>query len=187
MTTVAPSSFPPASRPDGAAAPPEYVDETPPRPRRTDVERDAEQSLGFHWVTLLSVDRSRPRSWHDNRGELPIWVEANADWRESGEKFDQQQPTVRAIRLEVMGVRTRVHAARLKEEIEEALCGRNAERMRGRFRDGGDLGAIDEWWGPFLADVLSRCDRHFVDFEVYSRAEHESLIRRVVARMAGLR
>jgi len=165
----------------------EYVDETPNRPRRNDVERAAEDGLGFHWVTVLSVDRSRPRAWGDNRGELPIWVEANADWRESGEKFDQQQPSVRAIRLRVLGVRSRARALRLKDEIEEALCGRNAERMRWRFRDGIDLGGIDEWWGPFIQDVAMRCELQDTAFEIYTREEHEGLIRSAVARMAGLR
>lgn len=75
-----------------AVRPPEYVDATPRRPRRSDVEARAEADIGAHWVSLLSIERPMPRAFGDNHGVLPIWVESNADWRQSGVKFDQQQP-----------------------------------------------------------------------------------------------
>lgn len=57
----------------------EYVDETPPRPRRSSAEIEVEEALGHHWVTVLSLAGLVPRDFGDNVGFLPIWVEAHAD------------------------------------------------------------------------------------------------------------
>jgi hypothetical protein len=157
----------------------EYVDETPRRQRRSDGEIRAEEDLGHHWVTVLSVERPVPRYFGDNRGMLPIWVEANADWRQAGRAFDQQQPSpaMRAVRLAVLGVRSDAHAAQLKKVLDEALVGRavglEADALRLRFRNGVDFGEIDEWWPPFLLDVLLHCEAAAADFETFTREDHE--------------
>lgn len=170
------------------AAPPrpvEYVDATPRRPRRSDVEARAEADIGAHWVSLLSIERPLPRAWGDNHGVLPIWVESNADWRQSGVKFDQQQPIARAVRLAVVGVPSAEHAARLKAAIDEALTGRaeGADPLRHRFRNGVDFGDLDVWWTPLLTDALIACELAAADFTVFTRAEHEAMVAKRVARM----
>ncbi|HRD77966.1 MAG TPA: hypothetical protein PK264_18840, partial [Hyphomicrobiaceae bacterium] len=86
-------------------------------PRRTVMEIEAEAGLGHHWVTLLSIERPVPRHFGDNHGMLPIWVEANADWRQAGLVFDRQQPAMRAVRLAVIGVPSAEHASRLKAAL----------------------------------------------------------------------
>lgn len=166
----------------------EYVDETPRRPRRTDIDRQAEDELDHHWVTLLSIERPVPRHYGDNRGMLPVWVESNADWRQSGVTFDRQQPaqSMRALRLVVMGVRSNAHAARLKAALDEALHGReeahDADPLRHRFRNAADFGDLEVWWTPLLQDALVQCELAAAGFEVFSRADHE----RMVAERAAL-
>lgn len=166
----------------------EYVDETPRRPRRTDFELWAEEKLDHHWVSVLSIERPVPRRFGDNRGMLPIWVEANADWRQSGRAFDQQQPSqaMRAIRLAVLGVRSAEHASRLKKALDEALMGRaadlDADPLRVRFRNGIDFGDLESWWETLLLDVLLRCEAIASDFEVFSRADHELMVAQWVQR-----
>lgn len=165
----------------------EYVDETPRRQRRSDLEIRSEDELEHHWVTVLSIERPVPRHWGDNRGMLPIWVEAHADWRQSGRTFDGQQASqaMRAVRLAVLGVRSDGHAHRLKAALDEALVGRaadlDADPLRLRFRNGVDFGELDVWWTPLLLDVLVRCEAAASNFEVFSRADHE---RMVAARVA---
>lgn len=160
----------------------EYVDQTPRRPRRNELEIAAEDELGHHWVTVLSIERPVPRRFGDNRGMLPIWVEAHADWRHSGRSFDLQQPAeaMRAIRLAVLGVRSDEHARRLKAALDEALMGREADHesdpLRSRFRNGIDLGDIDAWWTPLLMDALLRCETAAASFEVFGRADHERIV-----------
>lgn len=166
---------------------PEYVDATPRRPRRSDVEARAEADIGAHWVSLLSIERPMARAFGDNHGVLPIWVESNADWRQSGVKFDQQQPLARAVRLAVVGVPSAEHAARLKAALDEALTGRaavhDADPLRHRFRNGVDFGDLDVWWTPLLTDALLACELAAADFDVFTRAEHEAMVARRVARM----
>jgi len=160
----------------------EYVDETPRRPRRSEIEIQAEDELEHHWVAVLSIERPVPRHFGDNRGMLPIWVEANADWRQSGRSFDLQQAatSMRATRLAVLGVRSDAHARRLKQQLDEALVGRaadlDADPLRHRFRNGVEFGDLEAWWTPLLADVLIRCELAAVDFEVFNRADHERMV-----------
>lgn len=165
----------------------EYVDETPRRPRRSPIETRAEDELGHHWVTVLSIERPVPRRFGDNVGMLPIWVESNADWRRSGVVFDANQPAVRTVRLAVLGVPSVEHAGRLKAALDEALAGRaadsDADPLRHRFRNGVDLGSIEEWWPPLAADALMQCELAATDFEVFDRVEHE---RKVTARVRFL-
>lgn len=173
----------------GAPRPIEYVDETPRRPRRSDDEIAAEDELGCHWVAVLSIERPVPRHFGDNRGMLPIWVEAHADWRQSGRTFDNQQPAqaMRAIRIAVLGVRSDAHARRLKAALDEALVGRaadlDADPLRLRFRNGVDFGDLDEWWTPLLQDALMQCELAASGFEVFTRAEHERMVAERVAAM----
>lgn len=167
---------------------PEYVDQTPKRPRRDAATIAAEDELDHHWVTLLSIERPVPRHFGDNRGMLPIWVEANADWRQSGVTFDRQQPALRARRLAVLGVRSGAHAARLKAALDEALHGReallDADALRHRFRNGVDFGDLDVWWTPLLQDALMQCELAANGFEVFSRDDHERMVAaRVALRM----
>lgn len=194
-----PPRRPDAARPDaarpGVDAPGpqrriEYVDETPRRARRTDLEIAVETSLGHHYVTLLSIERPAPRFFGDNRGMLPMWVEANSDWRRSGTSFDQQQPSLRAVRLAVLCVRSEKHATRLKAALDEALHGRetadDADTLRHRFRNGVDFGDLDVWWTPLLQDALMACEKMAHNFEVFTRAEHEAMVaERVAARGGG--
>lgn len=182
-----------AVRADGSAETPqpsrqaEYVDDTPRRPRRSEIEIEAEGELDHHWVTVVSIERPVPRHFGDNRGMLPIWVEAHADWRQSGRTFDQQQPSeaMRAIRLAVLGCRSDAHARRLKAALDEALVGRasdlDADPLRLRFRNGIDFGDLDGWWTPLLLDVLLRCEAAATDFEVFNRADHERMVAERVA------
>lgn len=188
MTTadaIAPPERPPQREPSRL----EYVDETPRRPRRSDVEREAEDDLGHHWVSLLSIEKPVPRYYGDNRGMLPIWVESNADWRQSGGAFDRQQPaqSMRAVRLAVMGVRSDAHAARLKAALDEALHGReqyaDADALRHRFRNGVDFGALDLWWTPLLQDALIQCELAASGFELFTRAEHDRMVADRVGRI----
>lgn len=164
---------------------PEFVDETPRRPRRSEAERMAEDELDHHWVTLLSIERPVPRHFGDNRGMLPIWVEANADWRQSGTTFDRQQPALRARRLAVLGVCSAAHASRLKAALDEALHGRetahDADPLRHRFRNAVDFGDIDVWWTPLLQDALLQCELAATEFEVFTRADHERMVANRVA------
>lgn len=172
---------------------PEYVDETPRRPRRSELEIQAEDELEHHWVAVLSIERPVPRHFGDNLGMLPIWVEANADWRQSGRSFDLQQAAVsmRAIRLAVLGVRSDEHARRLKQQLDEALVGRaadlDADPLRHRFRNGVEFGELEAWWMPLLADVLIRCELAAVDFEVFNRADHERMVAERVAMIVRLK
>lgn len=163
----------------------EYVDETPRRQRRCEDEIRAEAELDHHFVTLLSVERPTPRFFGDNRGMLPVWVEANADWRQAGAIFDRQQPALRAIRLSVMALRSNAHAARLKAAIDEALHGReqghDSEPLRHRFSNAVDFGDLDVWWTPLLQDALMRCELAATDFEIFSRADHERMVAERVA------
>jgi len=168
--------------------PREYVDETPRRPRRTDLERQAEDELGHVFVTLLSVERPAPRYFGDNRGMLPVWVEVNADWRQSGAVFDRNQPALRAVRLAVHGVPSDEHGRRLKRHLDEALHGQqeaaenDALRHGQRFSNGVDWASADDldtWWTPLLADAVMQCELAAREFEVFGRAEHEA---RVAAR-----
>ena len=162
----------------------EYVEQTPRRPRRTPTEIAAEAALGHHWVTLLSIERAVPRDFGDNRGMRPVWVEANADWRQSGVVFDRQQPAMRAVRLAVLGVPSAAHAARLKAALDEALHGRvaasGAAGLRHRFRDAIELGEVDVWWTPVLAEAIMTCELAARDFEVFTRADHERMVARRV-------
>ena len=166
----------------------EYVDETPKRPRRTNAEIEAEDEIDMHWVTVLSIERPVPRHYGDNHGMLPIWVEANADWRQSGTVFDRQQPagSMRAVRLAVLGVASDKHAASLKAELDKALHGLesddDADPLRHRFRNGVDFGDLEVWWTPLLADALMQCEILIRGFEVYTRADHEAMVARLVAR-----
>lgn len=183
------TAVPSAGQPSVGQRAPEYVDETPRRQRRSEIEIEAEDELAHHWVTVVSIERPVPRHFGDNRGMLPIWVEAHADWRQSGRTFDQQQPAtaMRAVRLAVLGVRSDAHARRLKAALDEALLGRaadlEADPLRLRFRNGVDFGDLDGWWTPLLLDVLLRCEAAATDFEVFNRADHE----RMVAARAALK
>ncbi|MEQ1694418.1 MAG: hypothetical protein ABL901_01125 [Hyphomicrobiaceae bacterium] len=163
----------------------EYVDETPRRARRTDDEIKIEAALDHHWVTLLSVERPAQRFLGDNRGMLPVWVESNADWRQSGVAFDRQQPVLRAVRLVVMGVKTVVRANALKSALDEAMHGReladDADPLRHRFRNGIDFGDIDVWWTPLLQDALGRCEQTAQAFDLVSRAEHDRMMAAIIA------
>jgi hypothetical protein len=176
----------------GMGAPePEYVDQTPRRPRRSKDEADAEADLGHHFVTLLSVERPVPRHFADQRGMLPVWVEANADWRQSGVIFDRNQPHLRAVRLCVMALPSAEHAGRLKAALDEALHGRegreDADPLRHRFRNGVDFGSFDHWWGPLLSDAVAMCELQASAFEVFGRAEHEMRVAAAVQREAARR
>lgn len=194
--------WPPGFDKNNAAPPPgagalrptrfEYVDETPRRTRRTANEIAAEESLGHHFVTMLSVEKPVPRYFGDNRGMLPVWVESNIDWRQSGVSFDRQQPALRAIRLAVMGVPSAAHAARLKAALDEALHGREtiaeADTLRHRFRNAVDFGELDYWWAPFLQDALMHCELASTSFEIFTRAEHEETVARKIAQgVKGMR
>ncbi len=165
---------------------PEFVDETPRRARRAAQEVEAEERLGHHWVTVLATARPLPRDFNDNRGALPVWVEVNADWRQSGAAFDLQQPLARAVRLVVVGVPTRTHAARLKAELDTALCGRErageATELRHRFRNAIDLGPPETWLWTLLQDALVACELSLRGFEIISRAEHDAAVAAEVAR-----
>lgn len=169
----------------------EYVDATPKRPRRPPEVIAAEDEIDAHWVTLLSIERPAPRHFGDNRGMLPIWVEANADWRQSGLVFDRHQPAqaMRAVRLAVLGVRTSAHAARLKAALDEALHGRAASleadelRHGQRFRNGIDFGDLEVWWTPLLTDALLACELAATDFAVFTRPDHERMVAAKVIEM----
>lgn len=188
MTPQPHTPTPRRERPERPARRPEYVDETPRRPRRSPLEIEVEDRLAHHWVTVLSIEHPVPRHRLDNRGMLPIWVEANADWRQSGRAFDLQQPshTMRPIRLAVLGVRSDAHARRLKAELDEALAGRTEEAdsdvLRHRFANAVDFGELDTWWFPLLADVLMRCEMSATSFEVFTRADHDAMVSQAVAK-----
>lgn len=160
----------------------EYVDQTPKRPRRTKEQKDAEDELAHHWVTVLSIDGPAPRHFGDNTGMLPIWVEKNADWRQSGAQFHRQQTALRAVRLTVLGCHTDKHAARLKASLDEALHGRQqadgseALLNHNRFRNGVDFGNFDAWWGPVLQDALVNCQVMSRGFEVFGRTDHDRMV-----------
>lgn len=185
--------------PAGAPRAPEYVDETPKRPRRTEDEIAAERAIGAHWVTLLSIERPVPRHFGDNRGMLPLWIESNSEWRQSGLIFDRQQPSWRAIRLTVMGVPSDEHAMRLKQQLDEALHGRetaaDADPLRHRFRNAVDFGGsdasalatLDVWWTPLLADAVMACELMARDFEIFTRAEHEAMVTKRAMAIAAAR
>lgn len=168
-------------------AKPEYVDETPRRPRRTKHESAAEDALGHHFVSVISYEHPVPRNFHDNRGVLPMHVEVNADWRQSGLVFDRQQPVYRAVRLEVLGVRSKEAANRLKAALDEALNGRETHEespgLRHRFRNTVDFGRFEAWWGPLLYGALVACSGGVTPVEVFSRADHEALVAARVARV----
>ena len=176
----------------------EYVDETPKRPRRTKDEIEAEDGLEHVWVTLMAIDRPLPRSFGDNHGALPVWVEANKDWRQSGVIFDANQWDARAIRLMVMGVRNEVDQAALKRTLDVMLHGQaeahGADPLRHRFRNlvdvvgltpGGlvDPAGLDAWWTPLLADAVARCELVSREFEIFSRAQHEDMVRKGLQRL----
>lgn len=176
----------------------EYVDETPKRPRRTNDEIAVEDGLEHVWVTLMSIDRPLPRRFGDNHGALPVWVEANKDWRQSGVIFDANQWDARAIRLMVMGVRNEVDQKELKRVLDEALHGRaeakGADPLRHRFRNlvdvvgltpGGlvDPAGLDAWWTPILADAVARCELVSREFEIFSRADHAEMVRKGLQRL----
>lgn len=160
----------------------EYVDQTPKRPRRTKEQKDAEDELDHHWVTVLSIDARAPRYFGDNTGMLPIWVEKNTDWRQSGAQFHRQQTALRAVRLTVLGCHTDKHAARLKAALDEALHGRQqadgseALLNHNRFRNGVDFGDFDAWWGPLLQDALINCQVMSRGFEIFGRADHDRMV-----------
>lgn len=175
----------------GAQAKIEYVDETPKRARRTNEEIAAEDALGHHWVTLLSIERPAPRYFGDNRGALPLWIEANADWRQSGLIYDRQQHWLRAVRLAVMGVPSAAHAERLKRALEEALTGREtdsaADPLRHRFRNAVDFGDLETWWTPLLVDAVTTCELQARDFETFSRADHDAMVMQRLRQMEQAR
>lgn len=179
------------SSPAGELPAPEYVDQTTRRPRRTDLEIEAEAALGHHWVTLLGVERPCPRFFGDNLGMLPVWVESNADWRQAGRAFDLQQAAARAVRLAVLGVPSEAHAVRLKKALDEALHGRadesGAPELRHRFKNAVDLGGIDEWWPPLLEDAVMTCLLGSTSFETFGRDEHERMVQQRVAALARAR
>lgn len=160
----------------------EYIDATPRRPRRSDFEIEAEDELGHHWVTVLSIEKPMPRAFGDNHGMLPIWVESNADWRRSGVAFDQHQPAARTVRLAVIGCPSIEHAGLLKARLDEALHGQetateaDALRHEHRYRNGVDFGSLEEWWTPMLSDVLMRCELAVAGFETFTRAEHDAKV-----------
>lgn len=164
----------------------EHVDETPRRARRTAVEQRAEEALGHHWVTILSIDAPGYRKPGDNRGFLPVWVESNADWRQSGLAFDRQQPAARAVRLMVVGVPSAAHAARLKDALDTALHGNEqrleAENLRNRFRNAIDFGDPENWLTTLLVDALLECELGATDFRMFTREEHERMVAAAVAR-----
>lgn len=180
-----PGYYPQTAVPESQTAACEYVDETPRRPRRTAQEITAEDALGHHFVSVLSVAVPVPRYWGDNLGMLPVWVESNADWRQSGVAFDRQQPALRAIRIAVLGVASAAHAVRLKGALDEALHGcesrHDADPLRHRFRNGVEFGDVEAWWTPLLLDALMRCQLAARDFDVFSRADHEEAVRRRMA------
>lgn len=166
-------------------APLEHVDSTPRRARRTEIEIEAEAALGHHWVTLLGLDRPQPRHFGDNLGMLPVWVEANVDWRQAGAVVDRHQPARRVVRLAVLGVSSEAHALRLKAALDEALHGREEESgapaLRHRFRNAIDLGDLETWWTPLLQDALITCSLAAAGFDVFTRAEHDAAVARWVA------
>lgn len=169
----------------------EYVDATPRRQRRSEAEIAAEELLGHAWVSVLSIERPVPRHWGDNRGMLPIWVEANADWRQSGVAFDRQQPALRAVRLAVLGVQSGAHATRLKTALDEALHGReqalDADPLRHRFRNGVGMGDFEVWWVPLFSDAIDRCLEMSTSFEVFGREDHERMLAAELSRRARTR
>jgi len=189
-TIHAPGGRLPAGESPGATKT-EYVDQTPRRARRSDVERQAEDELGHVFVTLLSVERPAPRFFGDNLGMLPVWVEVNADWRQAGAVFDRNQPALRAVRLAVLAVPSDDHGRRLKRALDEALHGRQdaadneALRHAQRFTNGVDWASadLDTWWTPLLADAMAQCERAAREFEVFGREDHE---RRVAARAQSI-
>ena len=159
----------------------EYVDETPKRGRRTAHLIKAETALGHHFVSMIALEKPAPRFFGDNRGMWPISVEANADWRVSGVVFDRNQPASRAIRLVVVGVRSKSHGQALKSALDESLNGREAvtlgDPLRHRFRNGVDFGDFEHWWGPLMHDALMQCEVACRGFDVFTRAEHEQMVR----------
>lgn len=173
------------TRPDPVRS--EYVDETPKRTRRTPQEMAAEEELGWHWVTVLTTATPILRAPGDNLGTLPLWIESNSDWRQSGVAFDRQQPMHRAIRLMVIGVRSAAHAAMLKGHLDEAIHGRELEvgatELRHRFRNAAEFGAPADWLTPVLADALIRCELQATSFELFTRSEHDRAVSRIAARM----
>jgi len=173
---------PPKPREHGTGNPEfEYVDQTPKRPRRSDDERQAEDELDHHWVGLIALERPAPRYFGDNRGCWPLHVERQADWRRLGSTYDHQQPATRAVRLAVIGVNSKAGAERLKTALDEALTGRqektDGDELRFRFRNGVDFGPFEVWWTPLMQDALMQCEMLSGRFEVFTREEHERMVK----------
>lgn len=170
----------------------EYVDETPKRQRRDDVTVTAEQALGLVWVSLLSIEGPVPRSFADQRGVLPVWVELNADWRRAGADVDRQHWSARVVRLAVLGVRGDARGERLKAALETAL-GVSAERhdaealRQPKFRNAVDFGPFDDWWPPLLSDVVARLELEDREARIWQRGEADEAVRREVGRRAAMR
>lgn len=188
---------PPTRGRTGTAAPPgepraplelpgSLVEETPPRPRRTDAEIAAEKRLDHHWICLIGYSEVVPRRYGDNRGTWPVRVELVADWRTSGKQADIASPLVPLRRLAVVGVASRTHGARLKAALDEMLKGRmeseETESPRYSWRDAVDFGSIDVWWPELLGAAMLECELSIRGFEVFDREEHERRVRREVDR-----
>ena len=163
----------------------EYVDATPKRPRRSEAEIAAEARLDHAFVTVLSWDGPAPRAFGDNIGELPVWVEVNADWRQSGLAYQRQQTSRRAIRLEVLAVPSMAVANLLKTELETAINGRfnetGADALLNpkRFRNAVEFGDPARWWPVVLEAALVQC-RHWAPggIDIMTRAEHAAAVKR---------